>query len=117
MSPGLRPSDYSLARWGQEYAVVRNWREVERAIGMLEYAGRYYVPAPGYRSDPSTEAALAEQRERTVRAIATVLREYTGQDFGVDATRWQVWAVNQVRPQGGQNVPPGQDRGPDLPPD
>ena len=112
-----RSTTHELAQWEREYAVVRDWREAVRAISMLEYAGSYYVPGPGYRSDPRTEAALAEQRGRTLSAIATALRGYTGQDFGIDATRWQAWAANQVRPQAGRGVPPRDGSGPEPPPE
>src|SRR4051794_8629011 len=58
----------SLAEWEAEYGRVQTWPEADRAIGMLEYVQWYYVPAPGYHSDPDTEAVLQAQRARTVAA-------------------------------------------------
>lgn len=80
-----------LSDWENEYGRVRNWSEVDRAIGMLEYVQHYYVPASGYHSDPHTEAALEAQRARTVAAIEAGLKNYTGRDFGTDAARWREW--------------------------
>jgi len=96
----------SLAEWGQESAVVRDWSEADHAIDMLEYVQHYYVTGPGYRGDPVTEAALEKQRERTLNMIASALREYTGQDFGVDATRWRAWAARQSQLHGEPDAPP-----------
>jgi hypothetical protein len=81
-----------LATWETEYGHVQSWEEARRSIGMLEYVQRYYVPGPGYRSDGETEERLESQRARTMQAIVAGLREFTGQDFGVDADRWRVWA-------------------------
>ncbi len=97
-----RSTTYELAQWEREYASVRSvrdWRGAERAIDMLDYVRNYYLPGPGYRSYPRTEAALADQRERTLSAIGSALREYTGKDFGVDATQWRAWLAQQVQPQ------------------
>jgi hypothetical protein len=58
---------------------------------VLEYTQNYYVPAPGYRGSPRTEEELQAQRARTEEAIATALRDFTGQDFGTDAAQWQDW--------------------------
>ena len=79
----------SLAAWEVEYSQVRNDAEADRAIDMLEYVQDYYVPGPGYHSDARTEAALETQRARTVDAIVTALREFSGQDFGADAAKWR----------------------------
>jgi hypothetical protein len=49
----------SLADWEKDYGRVGSWNEADRAIGMLEYVQRYYVPGPGYRSSPQVEEALA----------------------------------------------------------
>lgn len=93
----MRSTAYELTRWEREYASVRNLREAERAIGMLQYAGDYYRPIEGYRSHPRTEAALEEQRTRTLRAIATALRAYSGKDFGANVIQWRTWAAQQER--------------------
>jgi hypothetical protein len=80
-----------LADWAVEYRQVRNEREVDRAIDMLEYVQRYYVPGRGYCSDARTEAALEDQRAETVEAVVAGLQEFTGQDFGADVARWRAW--------------------------
>jgi hypothetical protein len=85
-----------LAAWEQDEARVTNWDEADHAIGMLEYVQNYYVPGPGYRSNPQTEAALESQRARTLAAIAVALREFTGEDFGTDAERWRAWRNEQL---------------------
>jgi hypothetical protein len=84
-----------LAAWETEYAQVRNVKEVDHAIDMLEYVQWYYVPGPGFHSDERTEAALEAQRTRTISAIVSALREFTGQDFGADAERWRAWRKQQ----------------------
>jgi len=81
----------TLADWEKEYGQVRNVREAERAIDMLEYVQGYYVPTAGYHSDAQTEALLEAQRTKTLRAIAGALERFSGQDFGVDVTRWREW--------------------------
>jgi hypothetical protein len=78
-----------LAVWAEEYGKVRNRQEAERAVDMLEYVRHYYVPGPGYRSDPMTEATLEEQRKQTVGAIVAGLREFTGENFGTNSERWR----------------------------
>jgi hypothetical protein len=55
-----------LAGWQQEFGQIRSWEEAFRAIDMLRYIQAYYVPGPGYRSDPYTEAALEAQRQQTM---------------------------------------------------
>jgi hypothetical protein len=57
-----RSTTRELAQWEREYAAVLDWTEAGHAIDMLEYTSSYDVPGPGYRSDPRTEAALAQQR-------------------------------------------------------
>jgi hypothetical protein len=89
----------SLADWEKEYGRIGNWDEADRAIGMLEYVQSYYVPGPGYRSNPRTEAALEEQRARTVAAIVSALREFTGEDFGTDPEEWRAWRSLQIQGQ------------------
>jgi hypothetical protein len=89
-----------LAGWEREYSSVHSWRDVGRAIDLLEYAQNYYVPGPGYRGSARTEAAVEAQRARTLAAIATGLREFTGQDFGSDVARWREWYARQGRAEG-----------------
>jgi hypothetical protein len=91
-----RSTTNSLADWEREYGQVHTWEEAQRAIDILEYVQRYYVPGKGYRSDQKTEAKLEAQRARTVQAIVAALKEFTGQDFGADAEQWREW-VGKVR--------------------
>jgi hypothetical protein len=86
-----------LTAWEHEYGQVRNRQEAERAIDMLEYVQSYYVPGPGYRSNPTMEAKLESQRRQTVQAIVAGLRQFTDQDFGPDAQKWRVWMENRRR--------------------
>jgi hypothetical protein len=81
----------SLADWEQQDSRVGNWQEVDHVIGLLEYVQAYYVPGPGYHSDPDTEAALEVQRARTLTALAAGLRQFCGVDFGTDVRRWREW--------------------------
>jgi hypothetical protein len=89
-----------LASWEREYRVLHNWREAWLAAGMLEYTRNYYVPGPGYRGSARTEAELEAQRERTLLAISSGLREFTGQDFGTDGEKWQKWFTEQGHAEG-----------------
>jgi hypothetical protein len=86
-----RSTTKELAAWEREYGKVHTRAEAKRAIDMLDYVQRYYVPGPSYRSDEKTEAKLEAQRARTVRAIVAALSEFTGQDFGEDAETWREW--------------------------
>jgi hypothetical protein len=81
----------SLAAWAQENSRVGSWPEADHAIDMLEYVQGYYLPGPGYHSDPATEADLEAQRARTLAAIAVGLCQFSGEDFGVDVRRWRAW--------------------------
>jgi hypothetical protein len=67
----------SLAEWGKSYSVIHDDDDAWRAIGMLEYIQRYYVVGPGYRSDPETERALEEQREKSLQTICNALDAYS----------------------------------------
>jgi hypothetical protein len=91
MAAHQRSVTRSLAFWEQEDSRVRNWQEVDHAIGLLEYVQGYYVPGPGYHSDPVTEAALEAQRARTLAALAAGLRQFCGADFGADVRLWREW--------------------------
>jgi hypothetical protein len=77
-----------LARWEEEYAKVRSNAEAVRAIDMLRYIERYYVPADGYHSEPVNEAALEAQRRKTMSAIVAALEQFTGKPFGLDLAKW-----------------------------
>ncbi len=92
-----RSTTKELADWEKEYGQIHTWEEAERAIDMLEYVQRYYVPGPGYRSDEKTEVKLEAQRARTVQSIVSALKGFTGQDFGASAEQWREW-VRKVRP-------------------
>jgi hypothetical protein len=82
---------HSLAEWEREYSRIRTKQDAVRAAEMLEHISKYYVPGPGYRSDPETEAALEAQRERSLATLASALSQFTGQDFGTDGGHWVEW--------------------------
>ena len=92
-----RAVTHELAAWEQEYGKVSTRREAERAIDMLEYVQQYYVPSPGYRSDPKTETDLGIQRGKTLDAIVAALQKFTDQDFGADFEQWRAWST-KTRP-------------------
>lgn len=96
----MRSVKNELADWEQEHRTIRDWRQAWQAAGMLEYVRVYYVPGEGYRSTPEYETELAAQRDRTLSAIVTGLREYTGQDFGTDAAEWKEWLTAQGHADG-----------------
>jgi hypothetical protein len=97
----------SLANWEEDDSRVCTWEQADHAIDMLEYVRAYYVPGPGYRSDAQTEAALEEQRARTLAAIAAALRSFTGEDLGTDPERWRTWRERNGprRPQRHRGTP------------
>jgi hypothetical protein len=81
----------SLGEWEREYSQIKTKHDAIRAAEMLGYISTYYVPGPGYHSDPETEAALQAQRERALSTIAGALERFTGQDFGTDSGKWLEW--------------------------
>jgi hypothetical protein len=81
----------SLGEWGHEYSHIQTKNDAIRAAEMLEYISTYYVPGPGYHSDPETEATLQAQRERSLSTIAAALEQFTGKDFGTDSGKWLEW--------------------------
>ena len=87
----------SLAGWEREFEKIRSKKEAFRAIDMLRYAQRYYVPGPGYRGSPDTESALEGQRQQTLATIAKALEEFTGKDYGLDIAKWEAWRDGQQR--------------------
>jgi hypothetical protein len=86
-----------LAAWERQYARIENDRDAFRGIDMLQYVQTYYVPGPGYRSDPATEAALERQRQNTVIAIVKALERFTGEAHGVDVSQWEAWRERRQR--------------------
>jgi hypothetical protein len=87
-----------LKTWEGKYGHVHTWDEARQNIGVLNYVQQYYVPGPNYHSDPETEAKLEAQRARTVQAIVSALKTFTGQDFGDDAARWEEW-IEHAQPE------------------
>jgi hypothetical protein len=92
-----RSTTRELAAWEQELSQVRTRDEAIRAVDMLRYVQGYYVPGPGYRSDPATEAALQAQRQKTLTTIARALEEFTGERYGLDVDKWEAWRDTQRR--------------------
>ncbi len=90
-----RSTSTELASWEEEFRHIESKEQAFRAIRMLNYARFYYVPGPGYRSDRGTESKLEKQRERTIKAIANSLEEYTGEHYGIDVEKWQKWAERE----------------------
>ena len=90
----------SLGEWGREYSHIQTKNDAIRAAEMLEYISTYYVPGPGYRSDPETEATLQAQRERSLATISAALQRFTGQDFGTDGGKWLEWLEAHEVPRG-----------------
>jgi len=87
----LRGVTKELASWEEEYSSLETLRDAELAAGMIDYVKGYYVPQEGLRADPETEGKLAEQRSRTLEAIRSALREFSGEDFGLDSESWLTW--------------------------
>jgi hypothetical protein len=77
-----------LAEWERMFGKVSSQQEAVHAAEMMDYAQRYYVPAAGYRSTPEIEAALSQQRQKTIDAIVEALRQFTGKNFAADSDRW-----------------------------
>jgi hypothetical protein len=65
-----------IAAWGEEHSKIRNPNEAARAAEMVEYIRNYYVVSEGYSSDTEADAALEEQRRKTIEQINTALRKY-----------------------------------------
>lgn len=80
-----------LASWETEVSQITNDKEAFRAVDMLSYIRRYYVPGPGYHGDPDTESALEAQRARTLKTISKALEDYTGEKYGDDFKKWEDW--------------------------
>lgn len=87
----------SLAEWANDYGKPQNDDEATRAVDMLEYIPTYYPLQDGYRSDSETEAALERQRVETISAIIVGLRDFSGQDFGSNASKWRQWLDSHDR--------------------
>jgi hypothetical protein len=92
-----------LATWEVEEARVLSDEEAFHAIDMLTYVENYYVPTPQNHSDPATDAALEEQRERTLNAIAAALERFSGEHYGRDVKRWQAWRQRRQTQVSGHN--------------
>jgi hypothetical protein len=91
-----RSTTRELAEWEKEFSQIRNKDEAIQAVNMLRYVQGYYVPGPGYHSDSATEAALEEQRQKTMSTIAGALEAYTGERYGVDVEKWEAWRDSQM---------------------
>jgi len=87
----LRGVTRELASWEEEYSSLETLRDAELAAGMIDYVKGYYVPQEGLRADPETEGKLAEQRSRTLEAFRSALREFSGEDFGLESEKWLTW--------------------------
>jgi hypothetical protein len=83
-----RSTTRELIAWERECSHIETKNDAVRAAKLLEYIKNYYVPGPGYHSDPETEASLQAQRERTLATISGALKRFTGQDFGTDGVKW-----------------------------
>jgi hypothetical protein len=90
-----RSVTHSLAAWEREFQQLRDLKDAGRAVDMLEYVGRYYPVADGYRSFSATETALESQRAKTTATIVAALRDFSGQDFGTNVTEWHAWVDEQ----------------------
>ena len=67
-----------IRQWGEDYRQIRSQQEARRAVEMLRYIRRYYVPRPGYRGDQETEDRLEAQRKETTETIRNALNQFTG---------------------------------------
>lgn len=85
----------SLAEWAVEDSQIHSNQDAFHAIDMLSYIEHYYVPGDGYRSDAETEAALQAQRKRTTDTIIESLERFTGEHFGDDFKKWELWRQNR----------------------
>lgn len=84
-----------LAQCGQEYSLISTDESAIRAVEMLGYMSRYYVPGPGYRGPAEIEAALEAQRWESMQQVITALEKYSRHNYGTDLKRWADWAENQ----------------------
>ncbi|MBL8851616.1 MAG: hypothetical protein JNG89_18175 [Planctomycetaceae bacterium] len=85
-----------MKQWAEEYRTLHDLAEAGRAIGMLEYIPNYYPVQEGYRSDPTTEAALEQQRADTIAAIIAGLQDFSSEHHGADVARWREWHLSQT---------------------
>lgn len=87
-----------LAAWEREDSQVHNQQEAFHAVDVLRYVQGYYIPGPGYRSNPQTEAALEAQRHQTMAALVRALEQYTGEHFGLQIEKWEAWREHHQPP-------------------
>ena len=95
-----RSTTRELAAWEAEYSKIHSVADATRTAQMLRYVQTYYVVGDGYRSEPQIEAALEDQRQRTTIALLDALRQYTGQDFGLNPDEWLAYLSSsaEVKP-------------------
>lgn len=82
----------SLAKWAEEDSAITNDASAIHTAEMVGYVSRYYVPGEGYRGPAEIEAALATQRQQTMRQLVASLERYTGLAYGTNVERWTEWA-------------------------
>ncbi len=87
-----RAVEQEMASWEPLYGKTPAARDFGRCVEMLGYVRNYYPyeDDPEYKGSELAES-LAVQRERTLQAIATGLKEASGQDFGTDEKSWKEW--------------------------
>jgi hypothetical protein len=66
----------SLVAWGEQYSQISSQHDASRAMEMIGYIETYYVPRDGYRADPRTDAALEDQRKRTIEQLTAAVIEW-----------------------------------------
>ena len=95
----------SLAEWAIEDANITNDATAIHAAEMIEYMSSYYVPSAGYRGPEKVEAALENQRRKSIELVVASLEHYTGLDYGTNVERWTDWAAKRKssEPDAGPN--------------
>ena len=88
----MKSTTNELRNWGEEYSKVGSDGEAFRAIEVMEYMSRYYVPGSGYRGPKEVEEALQKQREASLKQVADALEKHTGNAYGTDVAKWKEWA-------------------------
>jgi hypothetical protein len=81
----------SLRELGTDYSHIQNDQDAFRAVDSLRCMEQYYLPSDGYRSDPSTEAALQTERSKAMAAVIESLERYTGEHHGWNLDQWEAW--------------------------
>lgn len=84
-----------LKQWQEQYSSISSKEQALKAVEMLEYISRYYLPGKGYRSTSKIEQELESQRIETLTAIIKSLETFTGQKHGNDIEKWKQWQKTQ----------------------